>query len=54
MLQFAIVSDESQKVVEFCSSRETAEAFIADVGQGEPETAAKLRVEPVDFEASLN
>jgi hypothetical protein len=35
--------------VEFFPSRERADAFIAEAKRNEPETAALLRVEPVEF-----
>lgn len=54
MRQFAVVSDETQMPVEFFPDRDAAEAFVAEVAEDEPETAATLDIEPVEFETSPN
>jgi hypothetical protein len=49
MLVYGVVSAETERVVEFFADRQQAEAFIADVDGNEPELAAELRIEAVDF-----
>lgn len=44
---FGVVSADTEQVVEFFPDRDQAEAFIAEVEEDEPETAALLRVEQV-------
>jgi hypothetical protein len=46
---YGVVSTNTEAVVEFFLEREQAEAFIAEVKDDEPETAALLSVEPVEF-----
>jgi hypothetical protein len=46
---FGVVSSQTEKALELFLERERAEAFIAEVEQDEPETAALLRVEPVEL-----
>jgi hypothetical protein len=49
VLFYGVVSAATEKVVEFFPTPEQAERFIAEVDQDEPETAALLRVEPVEL-----
>jgi len=49
MLFFGVVSEQTEVAFEFFLERERAEAFIAEVEKDEPETAALLRVEPVEL-----
>jgi hypothetical protein len=49
MLFFGVVSSQTEKALELFLERERAEAFIAEVEKDEPETAALLRVEPVEL-----
>jgi hypothetical protein len=48
---FGVLSTETESVVEFFLEREKAEAFVAEVESDEPETAVRLRVEPIELEA---
>lgn len=52
MLFHGVVSAQTEEALELFLDREQAEAFITEVEQDEPETAAKLRVEAVELEAS--
>ena len=47
---YAVVSAVTEKAVELFLERERAEAFLADVERDEPETAALLRVGPVELD----
>jgi hypothetical protein len=49
VLFFGVVSSLSETAFELFLEREQAEAFIAEVKEDEPETAALLRVEPVEL-----
>jgi hypothetical protein len=51
---FGVVSSQTEKALELFLERAQAEAFIAEVEQDEPETAALLRVEPVDAAARVS
>jgi hypothetical protein len=46
---YAVVSAQTETALELFLEREQAEAFIAEVEADEPETAAGLRVEPVEL-----
>ena len=48
MLVYSVVSKLTEKAVELFSEREQAEAFIVEVERDEPETAALLRIEPIE------
>jgi hypothetical protein len=48
VLVYGVVSAETEQAVELFLEREQAEAFIAEVEQDEPETAALLRVETIE------
>jgi hypothetical protein len=54
MVFYGVVSAETERVIEFFLAPEEAEGFIAEVEGDEPETAAWLRVESVEFEHSVN
>lgn len=49
MLRFGVVSSQTETALELFLEREQAAAFIAEVEKDERETAAGLRVEPVDL-----
>ena len=49
MLFFGVVSSQTETAFELFLERERAEEFIAKVVQDEPETAALLRIEPVEL-----
>ena len=49
-----VVSSQSEEALELFLEREQAEAFIAEVEEDEPETAAGLPVELVELETSPN
>ena len=50
MLFHGVVSSQTEMALELFLERKRAEAFIAEVEQDEPETAALLRVEAVEFD----
>ena len=54
MILFGVVSSQTEDARELFLEREQAEAFIAEVEQDDPETAAEQRVGLVELEASLN
>jgi len=54
LLFYGVVNKETESVVEFFLEREQAEAFIAEVEQDEPEMAALMRIEEIEFEDVLN
>jgi hypothetical protein len=49
MIFHGVVSFETESVTEFFLEREQAEGFIAEVEEDEPETAERLRVEPIEL-----
>jgi hypothetical protein len=49
MLVFGVVSSQTDTALELFLEPVLAEAFIAEVEGDEPDTAALLRVEPVEF-----
>lgn len=51
---FGVVSSLSKTAFELFPPVERAEAFIAEVEEDEPETAALLRAEPIELNASPN
>jgi len=51
---YGVVSAETEQAVELFPDREQAEAFIAEVEQDEPETAALLSVTVLEFEQAPN
>lgn len=54
MLQYAVVSSDTEQAVELYPTSEAAEAMIAEVRDDEPELAALLRVEAVELETNAN
>jgi hypothetical protein len=52
LISYALVSTETQKVVDFYPSREEAETALRECLEDEPEWADVLRVEEVEFETS--
>jgi hypothetical protein len=54
MLFWAVVSDSTEKAVELFTTREEAEAIVHAWDRDEPDQVGALRVEPVEFETSLN
>lgn len=49
MTFYGVGSSQTETALELFLEREQAEAFIAEVEADEPETAAGLTVEPVEF-----
>ena len=47
---FGVVSSQTEVALELFVERERAEAFVVEVEADEPETAALLRVEAVEFD----
>jgi hypothetical protein len=54
MVVYGVVDSRDEAVVEFFTDPEVAEMFIADIRGDEPEFAALLRVEGVEFEVALS
>jgi hypothetical protein len=54
MLVYALVSGETEKVVDFYPTMKEAQAALAECLADEPEWEDVLRVEPVEFETSTN
>ena len=57
MIFFGVVSSKTESIVELFLERAQAEAFIAEVEQDEPETAALLNIETIEsdgFSPSTN
>ncbi|MGH9320579.1 MAG: hypothetical protein ACRD3V_11930 [Vicinamibacteria bacterium] len=52
MRLYALISAETQKVVDFYPTTDAAETALAECLDDEPEWAEVLRVEAVEFEAS--
>jgi hypothetical protein len=50
MLFFGVVSEQTEVAFEFFLEQERAEAFVAEVEADEPEPAALLRVEAIEFD----
>ena len=53
MILYGVVSAVSEKVVEFFPTRGQAEAFVAEIEKDEPELAALMSVEEIEFAESL-
>ena len=49
MIFWGVVDEETEKAVELFIDRQRADSFVADVESDEPETAASLRVEPIEL-----
>jgi hypothetical protein len=54
VLVYGVVSANTGQAVELFPDREQAEAFIAEVEQDEPDTAALLSVVALEFEQAPN
>jgi hypothetical protein len=54
LLLHGVVSSRTETAFELFLEREQAEAFVAEVEQDEPETAATLSVEAVELETHPN
>jgi hypothetical protein len=54
VLVYGVISANTGQAVELFRDREQAEAFIAEVEQDEPETAALLSVVALEFEQAPN
>jgi hypothetical protein len=52
VLAYAVVSAVTAKAVDLFLEREQAEAFIVEVEQDEPGTAALLSIEPIELDGS--
>jgi hypothetical protein len=51
---YGVVDGDGKSVIEFFATREGAEAFIAEVKSDEPQMAAAIRIEPIEFVTAPN
>ncbi|MGH9322919.1 MAG: hypothetical protein ACRD3V_23915 [Vicinamibacteria bacterium] len=54
MRLYALVSAETEKVVDFYATKEAVETALVECLADEPKWKDVLRVEPVEFETSAN
>jgi hypothetical protein len=48
---WGVVDKRTEEAIDFYVRREDAERHLADVEADEPETAAQLRLEPIELDA---